>query len=199
MGAVVTEARSKLRSWLRQVPQPHEVRIRDADDEERTIALSENLRNRWKQAEQAILGAKARHVECLDAKGKILRALELESDDDEPDDPAAAPALGSRAFAQVLDRYGDRMNEAFARGAEAAAQSQDNLVALVEVLTGHLSMAITNLHNVSVNLATVLSAKEDGENPNGALAGNLVTQLLGAAAMNAAKQAAAPPSKDGKP
>lgn len=199
----------KLRGWLRQAPQPSEIRIKDADDESRLIALDDNVRNRWKHAEAAVLGAQARVVECLDAKGKILRTVFLEDDDTAEEVGALARATDSanrsrevKEMALMLDRYGDRMNEAFDRGAAAAGTSQDHLVSLVEVLTGHLSMAITNLHNVSVNLANFVAGKEPGDDtsqPQSQLALQNILGLLAAQVARGAVDPAAgtPPQQNG--
>ena len=158
---------SKFRIFLRQVPQPVRVRARKGD-EEQDIALADQVRHRWRIAEEACTSWGAETVECLDAKGAITRSFTLIDSEDAGRDrerSAMADTRGAelKGMASMLDRYGDRMNEAFSRGAEAAGTSQENLVALVEVLTAHLSHAITNLHNVSVNLANVISGKDVDE------------------------------------
>jgi len=188
--------RRTLCGWLRAEPQPHSLRIRTEDGETKTIELTEKARNRWKTAEAAIHAARAVACECLNKAGSILRSRTLEPEDEDagPGDKDPVEAVRRKyerqvsterqELAAVLDRYGDRMNEAFDRGAAAAGTSQENLVSLVEVLTTHLAHAITNLHNVSVNLANVVQATATGEDApalggqNGALLVNLLTQAL---------------------
>jgi hypothetical protein len=157
---------ASLRSWLRQQPQPARLRIVTPDDEERDIELSPNARNRWKGAEETITSSRARVVHCIDSKGSILRSQTLDAedgdDDTTPEDREErrtdkAITRERRELAAVLDRYGDRLNEAFDRGSAAASSNQESMMTLVEVLTTHLSLAITNLHNVSVNLANAMS------------------------------------------
>ena len=149
-----------LKRWLRKNPQPTSLRIVDADDNARTIALKPG-RNCWKDAEASVFAARAVTVEALDDKGNILRAtdLEREGDDGEPAETAVemrtdkAIQKDRRELAAVLDRYGDRLNEAFNNGAMAANTSHETLVGLVETLTAHLSQAIVNLHAISVQYA----------------------------------------------
>lgn len=191
---------SKLRMFLRAAPQPAKVRARKGDDEQ-DIALADQVRHRWRIAEEACLSWGADSVEALDPKGAILRTFTLSEPDDEGKLARSASdgrASEMKGMAAMLDRYGDRMNEAFTRGAEAAGTSQENLVALVEVLTAHLSHAITNLHNVSVNLANVISGKDvdEGTVPQSqaALQG-LLTQIAG---RMLATNTPPPPAPNGK-
>lgn len=154
-----------LRAWLRRVPKPRKLRLLVGDDE-RIVDLGEG-RPRWAEVEATIRANGASRVECLDEKEAILRSVQL----DDFESPGAnseessgkAEERRSTAQAAMLDNYGKRMNEAFLAGAKAAAVSQDTLVNLVDSLTGHLSLAITNLHNVSVNLANVVSAAAGAE------------------------------------
>src|SRR5271170_1822852 len=134
-----------------------------SDDAERIIELGPG-RTRWMTCEETVRSSGAVSVECLDKDSNIIRAARLTDGDDDDDDAgedarekreAKAITRERRELAGVLDAYGNRMNQSFREGASAASVSQDKLVDLVEVLTAHLSMAITNLHNVSVNLANV--------------------------------------------
>lgn len=182
---------SPLRSWLRKTPRPTRVRVHTEDGEERIIELPSDTRQRWKIVEESVLASRASSVECLDEKGAVLRAQRIEQDDDgSPADAydkqrKADERSASRVraeMAQFAEAYGKQLNCAFDRGASAANTGQENLVGLVEVLTTHLSLAITNLHNVSVNLANMVTegAGDDG-NPNS----KLLEQVVGAAAMRA--------------
>jgi hypothetical protein len=183
-----------LRSWLRRAPKPKKLRIKTGDGEERVIELGKG-RYLWNEVENTVRTAEAVAVECLDAEGTILRATRLIDDDGDSenfeggkDEGAKSLSKAMREQAAMLDAYGRRMNEAFARGAAAASESQDKLVALVEVLTQHLTLAITNLHNISTNYAQVVAAQSDsGEG------GLDSTKLLqGVMAMVAGKAASAP-------
>jgi len=197
---------SSLRNWLKRQPEPDSLRIRTQDDEERPIKL-EPGRYRWRSAEEAILNARAVVVECLSSSGEVLRSrkLEYEGDVEITDEQATEKAIAkavhakSAEMAHVLDRFGDRLNQAFDRGAAAANTGQENLVSLVEVLTSHLSLAITNLHNVSVNLANMVQQAAGGEEPD--RNGQMLSQLMTAVAAKAlapggeAKPPAAPNGK----
>lgn len=178
---------SPLRSWLRKTPRPTKVRVHTEDGEERIIELPADTRQRWKIVEESVLASRAASVECLDDKGAVLRAQRLELDDD-TGSPADAYEKQRKAderrdsrvrteMAQFAEAFGTQLNRAFDRGAAAANTGQENIVGLVEVLTQHLSLAITNLHNVSVNLANMVAegaAGEDGGDTNTKLLGQVV-------------------------
>jgi hypothetical protein len=187
--------RSPIRTWCRKTPQPAKLRLITADDEVTDVRLTADARNRWKTAEETILNTPGVvSVQAIDADGNILRTLplaELVEDEDgavggvalaDPDERdenrfAKQRTKDAAAMALMLDRYGHRLNEAFERGADAAAVSQENLVRLVETLSVHLSNAITNLHKVAVMYANQVQGDEP-EDKNGAL----VAQVVGAAA-----------------
>jgi hypothetical protein len=182
-----------LRSWLRRNPQPAEIRVINEDDEEKVIKLSSDARNRWKGAEEAIYSARARSVQCLDADGAILRAMPITTDAEgnEVDDSEVLAKRYEkelkgerRELGLVLDRYGDRLNEAFERGAAAANVSQDNLVQLVQILTQNLSMAITNIHNLSLQYGQLLQ-QNDGDGGSSSRNDELIRTVLGGAVQRA--------------
>jgi hypothetical protein len=165
---------ASLRAWLRRSPQPAKLRVRTEDDELRTIELSDDVRNRWKAAEEAVLACRATSVECLNAKDGILRAqkLEVEARDDDDDERSdggydrkgieRTVSRERRDMAAMLEAQGRAINEAHERGAAAANTGQEHLVALVDVLTHHLTQAITNVNNLSVNYANLLTEQAQG-------------------------------------
>jgi hypothetical protein len=193
---------SALRTWLRRNPQPASIRFRDVDDEVRTLKLSENVRCRFKDAEDALVAAQAVSVEALDGHGAVLRAIILEVEDngvvdeDEREEKRADKIIAKerRELAAVLDHYGHRLNEAYVRGSEATARGQEQLVSLVDILTSHLTAAITNMHATSARLAKVLGdeggAAADDKNSE------MVAQVLGAAAMKFLGSSPAAPAAD---
>jgi hypothetical protein len=185
-----------LRSWLRRAPKPKKLRIKTGDGEERVIELGRG-RYLWNEVEHTVRTAEAISVECLDAEGTILRATRLTEEDPEDFEAAGKESADGKAVtkamaaqATMLDAYGRRMNEAFARGAEAASTSQDKLVALVEVLTQHLTLAITNLHNISTNYAQVVAAT--GKDSEGLEPGQLLQGLMAMIANKSLAPAPAP-------
>lgn len=206
---------TSLRAWLRKSPQPHRLRVRNADDEEREIQLSADARHRWKSAEEAILTMRAVAVECLDAAGAVIRAQQLEHDsDDEGESDSMAKrereydkrrAAEVRGIADVLDRYGLRMTEAFEAGSNAASQGQAQLTGLVETLAANLSVAITNVHTLGTNFFNTLQGVLDQHAGGEESGGNkeLLASVLQLATAHAAGKAAsrpAPPSNGkGKP
>src|SRR5271156_1597459 len=190
-----------LRSWLRRAPKPKKLRIKTGDGEERVIELGKG-RYLWNEVENTVRTAEALSVECLAEDGTILRATRLaDADDEDAAEPASREdkTLGKaiRDQAAMLDRYGARLNESFAMGAKAASQSSDKLVELVEVLTNHLAIAITNVNNLSVNLSNALQAT--GSSPEGEESQS-TKMLQGVMAMITASAGARPaPESNGKP
>lgn len=179
-----------LRAWLRRAPKPRKLRIH-VDGDERIIDLGAG-RCKWAEVENTVLNSGATLVECLDPSGAILRSTVLEEEEpEESKDELQAKSLArtQASSAAMLDAYGKRMNEAFLAGASAANTSQENLVAIVETLTAHLSLAITNLHNLSTNMATMAqnyadalnSGPGDGEGKSDKMLG-LLTAMLSAKA-----------------
>src|SRR5260370_10239159 len=192
-----------LRSWLRRLHRPASLRIHTGDGEERIIDLGDK-RFRWNACEETVRAAGAVKVEALDKDGKIGRGTRIAEDDassgndEEAQEKYSAKILAGerREMGAMFDRYGHGIKEAYLAGSTAASASQDKLVDLVEVLTQHLSLAITNLHNVSVNLANIVQEAAQGEggrgDSNGALLGAVLTQALVGAVQ------AEPPSKGAK-
>ena len=157
-----------LRSFLRRKPQPRMLRIETPDGTEKTIDLGEG-RTRWHQAEETVRAANAAKVECLDKDGKVLRAQRLSDDDVEARDSddaqeRSADKLLTRQHAMMaamFDSYGKRIADAYTAGAQAASQSQDQVLSLVETLSSNLSTAIVNLHNVAVTHAQSVQANAE--------------------------------------
>ena len=162
------ENATPLRQWLRKTPLAAKFRVRTVDDEEKIVTVEAASRTRWKDLEEAILALDPRTVEALDASGNILRAQKIAAvdDDDAPAENARKQedkrvAYERRELAAFAEAMGRQLNSAFERGAAAANTGQQNLVELVDNLTQHLSLAITNLHNASVNLANMVQQQAD--------------------------------------
>jgi hypothetical protein len=186
------DAGGPLRAWLRKTfaSFPNEcahVRIRTPEGEERYVDIPKDHRNKFVNLEEAILAQRAESVEILDGKKKVLRAKRLEPDGEgelvgsyaaKTNIADADSARERHATAAMLREYGHALNTAFDRGAQAAGVSQEHLVNLVEHMTQQFTIAITNLHNVSVNLAHQIQAsgKDAPEEPSDH---DKNTQLLG--------------------
>jgi hypothetical protein len=149
------------------------------------------------------LSARAVAVECLDAKGKVLRGTELDAGGDDPVDAEEREerkaeklaAKDRRELAALLGAYGDRINQAFDKGSEATGRGHEQLVALVDVLTGHLTAAIVSLNHVSNRLAkATIDGGGGGSSDNDAM----VAQIIGAAAAKFLAPAGASAAPDKK-
>jgi hypothetical protein len=159
-----------LKSWLRRHPQPHSVRVIDADGNDKALSVVPG-RNCWKNLETTIGAIHGATVECLSKDGEVIRATNLDTDDGaagtgapvDAEEATIEKTLGRerRELAGLLDNYGKRLNEAYQLGAKSGDNSREQLVSLVDVLTGHLTAAITNLHSVSVQFAKMTSKEDD--------------------------------------
>lgn len=175
-----------LKTWMRRAPKPKRLRIKKPDGEWTFVEITGG-RFLWTEIERTIKSSEAVAVECLDASGNTLRAVKLSEEDTQDGDEFETPASAAdksmskalQAQSLMLDAYGRRLNEAFQRGSEAASMSQEKLVSLVENLTGHLTVAITNLHNLSTNYANMVASSSEGENPNAALLQGVLGLALG--------------------
>jgi len=177
---------TNLKSWLRRQPQPASIRYTTSDDEERTLELSGNARNRWSEAAEALESANAVRIEALSKDGSVLRITKREEEDNGEVHDAIERQEKNRAketasLALVLDAQGRRISEAFNAGADAASRGQDNLVQVVNILTAQWSATMQSLHNVSMNLAKLARGAGVEEDDDGM--GQQMQQLLGIAAM----------------
>jgi hypothetical protein len=196
-----------LKTWMRRAPKPKRLRIKKPDGEWTFVEITGG-RFLWTEIERTIKSSEAVAVECLDASGNVLRAVKLSEEDTQDGEDfeadrgggAATVSKAMQAQATMLDAYGRRLNEAFQRGAAAASESQDKLVQLVENLTQHMTIALTNLHNISTNYANALAQQNDAsDNGNGELLkGVLGLALGGGPARHVSPPAAEPNGKKGK-
>ena len=184
------------------MPQPARLRVRLEGGEERFIEFGDQSRNRWATAEKSVLACGAESVEALDKKDVILRARKLtpETDDEDLDDDEKEDRRRARAASRERGEVSALLREvlaeqkaSFVAGADAANTGQEHLVALVDTLSQHLMHAITNLHNVSVNLANMIQAQQD---PNAPPSDNnaLLEKVMGLAAARAMSSVGSPPA-----
>jgi hypothetical protein len=160
------------------------------EDEERIVDLGPGQK-RWLEVEETVRSSGANAVECLDESEAILRSVEIPADerstptDNESKEKSEERLLykDRREIAGILDAQGKRLSEAYAAGADAAARSSDKLLELVETLTHHFALSITNIHNMSTNFVNLLqqvAKNEDSsdDNPNGPLLAKVLSMAL---------------------
>lgn len=187
---------SELRKWLRKSGAV-KVRMRKGDDDAETIAVNAKLSEgqRWAKCEGSCLAWGAEKVEALNASGDILDIFSLKEDDDEPKETGKASggiAHDYKGLANIIDRIAARHNEAFAAGAESASGTVEALTTIVDTLTNHLALAITNIHNLSVNLAQAMAGQEQQEP---AQANPMLERVLVAAASSMGAGMTTPPQQ----
>jgi hypothetical protein len=210
-----------LRAWLRREPTPHRVQVRLEDGEWKDIAIPGDNRNRWKTVESSVLASDGIAVQLLDKQGAVLRGQELEREDsdDEEDTPEgkafAAQGRNMREWTSMLQAVMHEQNTAFDKGKDAAAQSQDSLVELVNNMASHFATALTNIHNIVSNMAVMQQAhaeqvaklthriaelSSDGSDHGSDMAGKLLVGMLagGAGGAPAQKPMQPPPNSTKK-
>jgi hypothetical protein len=166
---------SALKQWLRKSPVPSKVRITCIEDGERVqreVALSNDVRGKWKTAEETIVAARAVEVECLGSDGELLRARKLTYEDDDdaaagitttPEEKRVETMVGKerRELGYVLDMFGKRINEAYKLGSEATLASHEQVLAMADTMLAQWAAAMQSLHNVSTKLGEILSEDDN--------------------------------------
>ena len=171
-----------LRSWLRRSPKPAQLRC---DGQLVPVPSAGNV---WAQLEETVTALGASRIEALDASGAILRATQLESDDDAP---AAAPA--SHHGDGQLDRLARIIAEAHDAGARRHAQAYETAFARQLELLGVVAARLTSLETAYHRSVTQVAQLQldAAQAAGGDDATNAITGML-AAAMGAAPAAPAP-------
>jgi len=196
-----------LYNWLRKKPTAVKVEYKLGDDW-RPVAMPTGMRSKWKQVEANLRASGGSAARATDGTGaERFFQLDAEEEEYESNEQAKHAVAQSAALsrehtqlAHVLDRYADRLNQAYEKGAAAANTGQENLLDVVQLLTNQWSVTMQSLHNVSMNLANVLIKMGGGEpaeqgDPNGAM----MQQVLGmAAAKMMGMQGSAPVAADAK-
>lgn len=185
------QPRSKLKSFLMQKEMPDSLVMLLEGGEKEPLPLRKKGRGGWDEAEATLLSSNAVAVQCLRKNGTVIRSEKLEnltedadSDADNREDRAIERHDRSlsnerREMAMILREQGVAIKEAYREGAEAASSAQGQLTELVSMLTSHLALAITNLHNVSVNLGNLIAEASGGEGDQHSANGDMIKSLLG--------------------
>lgn len=153
-----------LRRWLGQKPVPAKLRLHKENGETQVMPVGTSTRGKrhWQKLEETLEAIGPVKIEALTETDELLRAIDIEPDEDGDGGEAKARyedrllTKDRREQAAMLDAYGKRLADAFDAGSRAASVSQDHLVGLVETLTENLSVAIVNVHNLSVNVSNIM-------------------------------------------
>lgn len=188
--------------WLCRTPQPVRLRCIREDAEPSVVEISGSGRKRWSEAEESVLAERAERVQALDKEDRILRTYSMPpevADKNALDKAPSGSAADYKGQAAVVRAIAETHNEAFERGAQAASQSSDALIALVETLVVNLNAAIVNNHNMAVALGNVLTGKDvdEGATSQSSQAMERLIVALGARYLSGGAQAAQPPQPNG--
>ena len=169
----------KVVRFLRRGARPALIK---ADD--KTIEIAPNGRVRWKDVDQTIAAIGPKKLECLDGRGNVLRAMEIEGDvtDDESEKPS--PEMSDvQLFARLI-------SESFDKGGSNAIKMLAEAMKFIEHMgvrlnssdreVDRLRMENTKLRREIAQMAA-LPADETGD-------GGIVQELI--SGFLAAKQAA---------
>jgi len=197
------ESEDKLVAFLgrKRERESVEVKFVNINDENNSLPVPTGAGiKKWRKLAAALRAARAVTVELFDRSGKFVDAYSLEDDETGDDEGTVKERYEAKmltrdhqALAAILDRYGDRLNEAFDRGADAANVSQQNLVELVQFLTQSLANALVAYTKTAQQLAA-LTAGEEPSNQNDAMVG----QVIGAAVQKFMGSGDSPPNGKAK-
>jgi len=175
---------TSLRHWLRRAPRPTRIR---ADAQEIQVPTS----GHWvAQVEETIASLAPARVHALAADGSILRALELERDDDAPSAPTPTTTTTTDNAAQLV-QLGRLLLDASEAGAkrhaaayELAFAKQTELLAIIAnrltALETSWSRAMRDTAQAQAD-AILASAQQSNDDSTSA-----ITAMLGAAMGNVA-------------
>jgi len=176
---------TSLRHWLRRAPRPSRIR---ADAQEIQVPAS----GHWvAQIEETITSLAPARVHALASDGSILRALELERDEDAPSAPTTTTTTTTSNDAVQLVQLGRLLLEASEAGArrhaaayELAFAKQTELLAIIAnrltALETSWSRAMRDTAQAQAD-AILASAQQSGDD-----SANAITAMLGAAMGNVA-------------
>lgn len=123
-----------LRRWLRREPRPSIIR---ADGRDVRVPTSGNV---WASLEETLTAMNPTRLEALDDSGALLRAVQLEADDEPAAAAPAAPAGTSDAYLERLARIISDAHDAGAkRHADAYGLAFQENTKLVQLLAHRLS------------------------------------------------------------
>lgn len=202
-----------LTDWLRRKPAPVALLIETKSGESMRIELGQG-RTRWKHAEETLATCGAVSIQCLGPKDVVLRAKRLDNEAqaalEEGGLEGGESSGGGMSFegyeknaakqtmaqAAMLDAYGRNLTAAFKAGAEASSEANGTLANMVDNLTGHLTIAITNLHTVATNFSNLLQTRPEVQEAsgNGLDMPALISVVMQAMAAKAGLPAAPPPA-----
>lgn len=122
---------ARIRGFLLQLPKPALIRVSTADGEPQELKPGRS----YARTAESITALGVDLVECLDAEGKLLRALRLSETDAHRSDAAAIPTgIEADPQALMLTHFANLLHRAYEHSTEVAFV---RLVELAERLSSH--------------------------------------------------------------
>lgn len=141
-----------LKSWLRRVPQPQKLRC----DGKKTVLVGQG-KNKWRDALITIEGLQPSLLEALDGDDAVIRATQLQGDDDDEGGAKPVDAKDDDQLSRIARIVLEATDAGAKRHAEAyqlAFQENTKLVALLADRMSKLEGAWqTTLENRAAELA----------------------------------------------
>lgn len=188
---------TRLHSWLRRVPMPHQIRC----DAKKLVQVGTG-KNRWRDVIISIEALAPSLIEAIDADGNVLRATAVEAEEDDDDKKPQEEEKGDPkehrdvAIARLVLEATDRGS---LRNAEAYKLGFDKLASLVEMLLARTT-ALEGIWQRTLEQRAEQIQKQAAEDGGGdGLEGILKAVLPGIIEHNAANAANAPAPAATKP
>lgn len=190
---------AKIRGFLLQKPKPSSVRV-TGEGEPETIAVGRS----YSRLAETIDALNVDLIECLDASGKVLRALRLSSSESQRAETPSLPAvLANDPHAALLTHFGSLLANAYQHSTEVAFQ---RLVDITEGLRSHteslearlaqMESQLRRAHNdlLETELDRIEELKQKVADDGGGFGEQMIQSFLGARMGGAA---APPRAKNG--
>lgn len=166
--------------WLRRAPSAVKVRAMLEDGTERIVNVGDPKDNRrWGKCARTLLGLRAVKVEALDAKGDVLRVVDLE-DDEQAQERADKKKREREAAESSRVQIARLLKEAYTAGAEAHAEAYKTAFNMNTNMANAVIQAFTKNVTMINGLLRRLAVAEAGTEGEG---GGAVERMLAGAIM----------------
>jgi hypothetical protein len=177
----MTMGDSNLRRWVSRTPSPYKLRF---DQDPGKCLRIGSAANRWSEAEKSILAMNPMMLEALDAKGEVLRVMQLREEEPAEHKPQTEPWPNApeAQMAQVITASNDR---AASRHEAIFKMSFDALKEMYQACLSELRESQRRCAQLEAALQKELSRQEvalpvsEDENLLNTLVAALAPRLLG--------------------
>jgi hypothetical protein len=163
-----------LQGFLRKAPQPVAMRV-TTDAGEKIVKVNLKDSRPWGRASATIGAMRGTMVECLDAKGHVLRAIPIER---EPEAEEEEETKGKGSRITELSQLATLLNAAHDNGAKRHADAYEKAFTMLANLVSKLTdVQVKNIALVNRLLQRVAALSEAGDAPADG-EGNFMERLI---------------------